>query len=88
MSTFATFFSAPNATGVSDPLVDKTGVTETVDFSIEWSPELRPGVDFQRDSNGPTFLEALKEQLGLKLEPQKGPVDVLIIDHVEEPTPN
>ena len=37
---------------------------------------------------GPTFLEALKEQLGLKLVPQTGPVDVLVLDHVEEPSPN
>jgi uncharacterized protein (TIGR03435 family) len=33
-------------------------------------------------------LEALHDQLGLKLEPTKGPVDVLVIDHIEEPTPN
>jgi len=40
------------------------------------------------DSFGAAFCEALKEQLGLKLEPQKGPVLVLVIDHVEQPSPN
>ena len=88
MSTFAKFFSAPNATGVSDTLVDKTGLAETMDFSLEWSPELRPGVDFQRDPNGPSFTEALKDQLGLKLQPRKGAVDVFVVDHVEQPIPN
>jgi len=88
MSMFATFFSAPSATGVSNPLIDKTGLTGTVDFLIEWAPELRPGVEFQSDSNGPTFLEALKDQLGLKLEPTNGPVDVFLVDHIEEPSPN
>ena len=40
-----------------------------------------------RESGG-TFREALKDQLGLKLEPQNGPVEVLIIDHIEQPSPN
>jgi uncharacterized protein (TIGR03435 family) len=38
--------------------------------------------------SGGTFREALKEQLGLKLESQKGPVEVLVIDHVERPSPS
>jgi uncharacterized protein (TIGR03435 family) len=57
---------------------------------MEWTPEISgpPPANFQPDLTGPTFLEALREQLGLKLESQTGPVDVLVIDHVEEPTPN
>jgi uncharacterized protein (TIGR03435 family) len=88
MSMLATFFSAPNATGVNRPLVDKTGLTGTIDFLMEFAPEIRPGSDAQRDPNGPTFLEALKSQLGLKLDSTSGPVDVLVIDHVEEPSEN
>ena len=40
------------------------------------------------DGNEPPLFTALLEQLGLKLERTRGPVDVLVIDHVERPTPN
>jgi uncharacterized protein (TIGR03435 family) len=74
------------------PVFDRTGLTGTYDFAIEFTPQfngpLPPGVNFQPDPTGPTFLEALKEQLGLKLDPQTGPVDVFILDQVEEPTAN
>ena len=77
---------------IDRPILDKTGVAGKFDFVVEWTPELngsRPaGATFQPDPTGPTFMEALKEQLGLKLEPQKGPVDVIVIDHVEQPSEN
>jgi len=75
---------------LSRPVLDQTGLSGTLDFVIEWTPEFNgpPPPNFQPDPSGPTFLEALKEQLGLKLQPQTGPVDVLVIDHVEEPSPN
>jgi uncharacterized protein (TIGR03435 family) len=44
------------------------------------------GVSF--DPDGPSIFLALEQQLGLKLESTKGPVDVLVIDHVERPTPD
>jgi uncharacterized protein (TIGR03435 family) len=40
------------------------------------------------DAGGPTLLTALQEQLGLKLESEKGPVDVIVIDHIDPPSPN
>jgi bla regulator protein BlaR1 len=75
---------------LSRPAVDQTGLTGNFDFTIQYSrdsiaPPL-PGVE--PESQAPTFLEALKEQLGLKLKPTMAPVDVLVIDHVEEPSPN
>jgi uncharacterized protein (TIGR03435 family) len=73
------------------PIIDRTGLSGTFDVAMEWTPEVNgPGAggDFQPDPNGPTFLEALSEQLGLKAESQKGPVQVLVIDHVDHPTEN
>lgn len=70
------------------PLVDKTGLSGPVDFTMEWLPESSPGAALAADAEGPTFLEALREQLGLKLEPMKVEMDVLVVDHVEEPSEN
>jgi uncharacterized protein (TIGR03435 family) len=74
------------------PILDQTGLNGKFDFKMEFTPD--PGgpaktvPNFQPDSSGPTFLEALKEQLGLKLVPQTGPVEVLVVDHVEQPSEN
>lgn len=74
------------------PVLDRTGLNGLFDFTLEWTPQLNgslpPGATFQPDADGPTFLEALKDQLGLKLESQTGPVDVLVLDHIERPTEN
>jgi uncharacterized protein (TIGR03435 family) len=40
------------------------------------------------DTSGPTVFAAIRQQLGLKLEPQKAPVEILVIEHVEKPTEN
>jgi uncharacterized protein (TIGR03435 family) len=78
--------------GLDRPVLDKTGLTGMFDFAIEFTPQfkppLAPGANFRPDPTGPTFVEALREQLGLKLEPQTGPVDVLVVDTVEEPSAN
>jgi uncharacterized protein (TIGR03435 family) len=69
-------------------VLDRTGIGGRFDFSLEFTPEFAGPVDFQPDASGPTFQQALREQLGLKLEPQTGPVQVLVIDHVEHPSEN
>ena len=75
---------------VDRPVVDGTGLVGGFDLSLEWQPDdpQSPGANSQPDKDGPTFLEALREQLGLKLEPQTGAVAVLVVDHVEKPMPN
>jgi uncharacterized protein (TIGR03435 family) len=71
-------------TGVDRPVVDRTGLTGTFDFSIEWSLPRDPAQP--AEDTGPSFLEALREQLGLTLKRATGPVDILVVDHVEHPT--
>ena len=81
--------SLPAQTGLVTlprPVIDATGLKGGYDFWLEWTPEDTSEVD--NHESGGAFREALKDQLGLKLEPEKGPVQVLVIDHVEQPTPN
>ena len=74
-------------------VVDRTGLTGTWDFEANYTPDrsqLPPGVELPSsvDPNGPSLFTALEEQLGLKLRPARGPVEVLVIDSVQQPTPN
>ena len=78
--------------GVDRPVVDKTGLDGRFDVAIEFSPQYGAGLpatsNFPRDPSGPTFVEAIRDQLGLRLEPQMGEVDLLIIDYIEQPLRN
>jgi uncharacterized protein (TIGR03435 family) len=72
------------------PVIDKTGLTKTYDFALDWIQEgphdnARPDAS---DPAGPSIFTALEEQLGLKLEPQKKPTEMLIIDRAERPSEN
>jgi uncharacterized protein (TIGR03435 family) len=81
-------------------VVDKTGLTGNYDFSLNWTPDesMRNGLgdpqggppkgDAPSDAGGPTLFTAVQEQLGLKLESQKGTVDAIVIDHIDLPTEN
>ncbi len=72
----------PSFGGLDHPVVDQTGPTGEFDFTLEWTPpEADPNT--QPDTQETTFLQALREQLGLKLESAKAPLQTLIIDHVE-----
>jgi uncharacterized protein (TIGR03435 family) len=73
------------------PVVDQTGLTGNFDFVLEFAPESATGENAASslsDRGGPTFVEALKEQLGIKLDSQKGALDYIHIDHVERPSEN
>jgi uncharacterized protein (TIGR03435 family) len=69
------------------PAIDKTGLIGTFDWVIEFLQEI-PGQENDPQVTGPSFQEALKDQLGLKLVPQKAPFDFILVDHVEHPTGN
>ena len=82
---------------------DKTGLDGRFDVELTYTPDRTPRIppnapdDLRRaieaivatiDPNGPSLFTAVQEQLGLKLQPMKASVDVLVIDHVERPTPD
>ena len=77
--------------GVDRPMVDETGIEGTVDYFLEWKQGGDPArTDAGSDSGvlGPTFEQALKEQLGIKMVSQKGPVEFFVVDHIEHPSAN
>lgn len=84
---------------VGRPVIDRTGLKGRFDIKLEWTPD--PGQDIgpfgappgvepppPPDPNGPSLFAALQEQLGLRLESQKGPVEILVIDRAERPSEN
>ncbi len=97
MATFATWMQS----GVMDkPVVDQTGLPDRYDFNLKWTPDDSQFGQF-RGTNGPItppagdnpnappgLYTAVQEQLGLKIESTRAPDDVIVIDHVEHPSPN
>jgi uncharacterized protein (TIGR03435 family) len=69
------------------PVIDKTRLTVPFDVHLEWTPE-ETAADGPTDIPGPSIFTAVQEQLGLKLESQKGPVNTLVIDYIEKPGEN
>ena len=70
------------------PVIDRTGLTGTFDIHLEWTADAPDGAGNSDLTGGPSIFTALRQQLGLKLESTKGPVEVLVIDHVEKPSGN
>jgi uncharacterized protein (TIGR03435 family) len=88
MERIARFLTNP-FTGADRPVLDRTGLAGTFDFSLEWSPEnALTGAPDQAAAVGPDFFEALRSQLGLKLVATTAPSDTLIIDSIERPDLN
>ena len=89
MQQIANDLPALPMSGLDRSVLDQTGLSGNFDFTIEINRNdaMSSGAT-QPDDSGSTFTEALRDQLGLKLVPQKGPVNVLVIDHVEQPSEN
>jgi uncharacterized protein (TIGR03435 family) len=78
---------------VGRTVLDRTGLAGGFDLDLEWTPDVQPvvtgagaGTDIALPNDGPSIFTAVQEQLGLKLEPTRGPVNVIVIDRVERPT--
>ena len=74
---------------LSKPILDKTNLNGKYDVELQWTPEsveMRSGPSSEQDI--PDIFTALQEQLGLKLQPAKGPVRMFVIDHIERPSDN
>ena len=70
-------------------VVDRTGLAGAYDIDLKWTPETNPASGDVPNSpltDGTSLFTAIQEQLGLKLEPQRAPVDVLVIDSAERPS--
>jgi bla regulator protein BlaR1 len=78
------------------PVVDRTGITDRIDCRLEWTPDSNvpsngPGIpvaEVEPDPNPVTFMEAVRDQLGLNLQAAKAPLRILVIDHIERPSEN
>ena len=99
-ATAATFASQLSY-ALARPVIDKTSLSGEFDFALEWTPEpgedggtttagLPTAVGDQPSSipDGPSIFTAITEQLGLRLKPGRGPVEVIVIDAVQMPTAN
>jgi uncharacterized protein (TIGR03435 family) len=72
------------------PVVDQTGLSGRYDFDLEWSPDETQfdGNVPPRNPDEPDLFTAMQQQLGLRLEAMKGPIDALVIDQVQKPSEN
>ncbi len=76
-------------------VIDKTGLTGRYDLALTWTPDEEQGNHLNSNNptpapgdEGPSLFTAVEDQLGLKLVREKGPVEILVIDHIEKPSPN
>ena len=96
-ATFAPmdFFAWRLALNLDRPVVDMTELKGVYDFDLAYTRDLPPNIPEGAslngqpiDSSGPNLFEALRQQLGLKLERQKGPVEILVLDHAAKAAEN
>ena len=91
-ASMADFVSVLQRAILDRPVVDKTGLTGRYDFNLEWAPdESQFGGDLAPAPSDPSvapFFTALQQQLGLRLEATRGPIETLVVDHAERPSAN
>jgi len=95
-ATLADFAMVMQAAVLDRPVVNQTGLAGKYDFTLKWTPDETQFASFgvrippptDNADAPPDLFTAVQQQLGLKLEPTKAPVDVLVIDHVEKPSEN
>jgi bla regulator protein blaR1 len=87
--------SLPSVGALGRPVIDRTGLSGRFDFTLNFSAEATMAANSASaetgsptETQGETFLEAVRDQLGLKFERTTAPMQVLVIDHVEQPSPN
>lgn len=88
--TLEQFVVSPLLTGWAGlPVVDQTGLAGAFDFTLKWTPEQSTASAANEvGADAPSFFTAIREQLGLLLVPSKAPVEVIVIDHIEQPSAN
>lgn len=84
-TAFAMIASASTSMAVQTHVIDKTGLVGTWMYHFYYAPPSRGGIDTS-SANLPIYTTALREQLGLRLKPARGPVDVVVIESVKMPT--
>jgi uncharacterized protein (TIGR03435 family) len=70
------------------PVIDKTGLDKNYDFTLSFAPVRPPDATAPETQTLPSIFEAVKQQLGLKLRAEQGPVEYIIIDHIDRPSEN
>lgn len=75
------------STVLERPVIDKTGLAGIYDVVLTWTPDPTASAtgNPSADPVGPSLFAAIQQQLGLKLESGRGPVDVIVVDHAEKP---
>jgi uncharacterized protein (TIGR03435 family) len=74
--------------GLNRMVIDRTGLMGPFDIELKWRPDNLRSASTAQASDLPSIFAALQEQLGLRLESQRGPVEFLVVDSIERPTPD
>jgi uncharacterized protein (TIGR03435 family) len=90
--SYLAWFLGQQLQSTNRPVIDLTGLNKNYDFTLSYLPELPP--DFSKENlspeirDRPSLFDAVKQQLGLKLVAQRGPIDYYVIDHIDRPSDN